>query len=164
MIPPVTAKVILTGLGYILWVFPLAMAGIITTSLLIFNNPQPPSIYSPLPLWAAFYSLLIFPVFWGLMEQITYQGYGLSRLENLTPHPGYAIAVVAFGWGIQHIALPLIVDWRYMLFRFLSFLPLAIVMTLVYRRKRRLIPLIIAHWAVDMFGILSGIFLPMFMK
>jgi membrane protease YdiL (CAAX protease family) len=155
---------ILTGLGFILWVFPLAMAGIITTSILIFNTPQPPSIYGPLPLWAATYSLLIFPVIWGLMEQITYQGYALSRLKNLTPHPAFAIAIVAFGWGIQHIALPLIIDWRYMLFRFLSFLPLAIVMALVYLRTHRLIPLIIAHWAVDMFGILSGIVVPMFIK
>jgi membrane protease YdiL (CAAX protease family) len=155
---------LLIGLGNILWVFPLAVAGIIITSLFIFNNPQPPSVYSPLPAWAAFYSLLIFPVFWGGMEQATYQGYALPRLVTVFKSPGLAISLVAFGWGIQHIALPFIVDWRFMLFRFLSFLPLAIVMTLVYLRKRRLIPLMVAHWAVDMFGILSGIILPMFLK
>jgi len=152
------------GLGFILWVFPLAMAGITICSLLIFGNPQPASLYHSLPLWATAYSLLIFPAIWGVMEQSTYQGYALPRLEILFNRPGFAIYIVAFGWGIQHIALPLILDWRYMLFRFLSFLPLAAVMALVYLRKRRLIPFIVAHWAVDMLGVLSGMVVPKFMK
>ena len=41
---------------------------------------------------------------------------------------------------------------------------LAVVMTLVYLRTRRLIPFIVAHWAVDMIGILTGIILPMLVK
>jgi len=155
---------ILLGLCFILWVFPLAIAGITGCSLLIFGSPHPPAIYHPLPIWAAAYSLLIFPVVWGLTEQCTYQGYALARLEALLPHPAFAIAMVAFGWGIQHIALPLIFDWHYMLYRFLSFLPLAVVMTIVYLRTRRLIPFIIAHSAVDMLGVLSGIIMPMLVK
>lgn len=162
--PPRLGRDILVGLGFILWVFPLAMAGITGGSLLIFGNPQPPSAYFPLPWWAATYSLLIFPAIWGVMEQSTYQGYALPRLKAAFPRSGLAIAIVAFGWGIQHIALPLIFDWRYMLYRFLSFLPLAVVMTLVYLRTRRLIPFIIAHWAVDMLGVLSGMIVPMLMK
>jgi len=152
------------GLLYILWFFPLATVGILGSSLLIYGTLQPPSVYSPLPAWAAIYSLLVFPVIWGLMEQCTYQGYALPRLEALLPKPGLAVAIVAFGWGIQHIALPLTFDLRFMLFRFLSFLPLAFVMTLIYLRTRRLIPFITAHWAVDMIGILTGLILPMIMK
>jgi len=154
----------LVGFGYILWVFPLAMIGVISCSILIFGSPQPPSIYHPLPVWAAAYSLLIFPVIWGTIEQCTYQGYILPRLEALFRRAGPAIALVAFGWGIQHIALPFMLDWRYMLYRFLSFLPLAVAMSLVYRRTRRLIPFIIAHWAVDMLAVLSGIVVPILMK
>jgi uncharacterized protein len=155
---------VLIGLGFILWVFPLAIVGITAFSLLIFGRPQPPSVYSPLPVWAVAYSLLIFPIIWGVMEQCTYQGYALPRLDALFPRSGVAIAIVAFGWGIQHIALPLVLDRQYMLYRFLSFLPLAVVMSLVYLRTRRLIPFIIAHWAVDMLGVLSGIVIPMLMK
>ena len=55
-------------------------------------------------------------------------------------------------------------DLRFMLFRFLAFLPLAVIMTLIYRHTRRLIPFVIAHWAVDMIGILTGIILPMMVK
>jgi uncharacterized protein len=155
---------LLLGLAYVLWVFPLAMVGITGFSLLIFGSPQPPSVYSALPTWAAVYSLVGFPVIWGVMEQCTYQGYALPRLEGSLKHTGLAVVIVAFGWGIQHIALPLTFDWHFMLFRFLSFLPLAVVMTLVYLRTRRLIPFIVAHWAVDMIGILTGIILPMIMK
>jgi len=157
-------KDVTKGLGFILWVFPLAMAGIIACSLLIFSNPQPPSIYHPLTQWANVYSLLIFPVVWGVMEQATYQGYALPRLEALFRNPGLAIFIVAFGWGIQHIALPLMIDWKFMLFRFLSFLPLASVMALVYLKKRRLIPFIIAYWAVDFLGVISGIIIPILIK
>jgi membrane protease YdiL (CAAX protease family) len=155
---------LLLGLVYILWFFPLAMVGILGFSFLIFGSLQPPSVYSVLPTWAAFYSLLIFPVLWGVMEQSTYQGYVLPRLEALWKRGGFAVVIVAFGWGIQHIALPLTFDIRFMLFRFLSFVPLAIVNTLIYLRTRRLIPFIVAHWAVDMIGILTGIILPMMMK
>ena len=154
---------ILRGLLYILWVFPLAMVGILGFGLLLYGSPQPPPVYGPLPVWAAIYSLVFFPVFWGIMEQCTYQGYALPRLDGSLKNTGLAVAIVAFGWGIQHIALPLTFDPRFMLFRFLSFLPLAVVMTLVYLRTRRLIPFIFAHWAVDMFGILTGIILPILM-
>ena len=98
------------------------------------------------------------------MEQCTYQGFALPRLEGALKSKGFAIAIVAFGWGIQHIALPLTFDGCFMVYRFLSFLPLAVVMTLVYLRTRRLIPFIVAHWAVDMIGILTGILLPMILK
>lgn len=155
---------ILRGLLYILWFFPLAMIGIIGFSMLLYGTPQAPSVYSALPAWAAVYSLLVFPVLWGLMEQCTYQGYALPRLEVSLKSTGLAVVFVAFGWCIQHIALPLTFDLRFMLFRFLSFLPLAVVMTLIFLRTRRLFPFIVAHWAVDMLGILTGMILPMLAK
>jgi uncharacterized protein len=155
---------ILRGLLYILWVFPLAMIGILGFSMLLYGTPQAPSVYSPLPAWAAIYGLVVFPILWALMEQCTYQGYSLPRLEVALKRTGLAVFIVAFGWGIQHIALPLTFDMRFMLYRFLSFLPLAVLMTLVYLRTRRLIPFIVAHWAVNMLGILSGVIVPMLMK
>ena len=155
---------LLLGLVYILWFFPLAMVGILGFSELLYGTHQPPSVYSPLPDWAAVYSLLVFPIIWGLMEQATYQGFALPRLEAVLPNRVFAIALVVFGWGIQHIALPITLDMRFMFFRFLSFIPLAVVMTLIYLRTRRLIPFIVAHWAVDMIGILTGLILPMLGK
>jgi hypothetical protein len=45
-----------------------------------------------------------------------------------------------------------------------SFAPLAVVTPLIYLRTRLLIPFIVAHWFVDMLGILFGIILPMTRK
>jgi len=149
-----------SGLKMILWVFPLAMGGIVSFSLIFFNSPQPPEIYQPLPFWAAIYSLTVFPLIWALMEQTTYQGYALNQLTALFQHKGLSVALVTFGWGIQHIALPFIADWRYLLYRFLSFLPLAALMCIVYMRKKRLVPFITAHWLLDAAGVFSGMILP----
>ena len=157
-------KDLLRGLLYILWVFPLAMVGILGFGMLFYGSSQPPSVYSPLPVWSAIYSLVVFPVIWAIMEQCTYQGFALPRLEGSLKNTSLAVVIVAFGWGIQHIALPLTFDPRFMFYRFLSFLPLAVVMTLVYLRTRRLVPFIVAHWAVDMIGIQTAIILPMLVK
>lgn len=155
---------VLRGLLAILWVFPVAMAGIIGSSLLFFGTYEPPSVYYPLPIWASLYSLLIFPLLWAVVEQGTYQGYALVRLETLLPNRVSAVALVVSGWALQHLALPFIPNLDYLLFRTCSFIPLAILMTLVFLRTRRLIPLIIAHWAVDMLGVFTGMILPLLLK
>ena len=154
---------LLLGVALFFLSFPVAMGGIFLSGFAIFGTLQPPSVYGPLPLWAALYGLLLFPVVWGVAEQMTYQGYALPRLEALSQSKLAAISLVTFGWAIQHIALPLTLDLRFMLFRFVSFLPLAVLMTLLYLRSRRLLPFIVAHWALDFAGVLTGVILPMFM-
>ena len=88
-------------------------------------------------------------------------GYALPRLDGVLKHTSLAVFIVAFGWGIQHFALPLTSDMTIMLYRFLSFILLAVMMGLVYLHTRRLIPLIVAHWAMNMLGIISGVIMPM---
>jgi len=57
--------------------------------------------------------------------------------------------LVGFGWALQHCFLPFSLDGRQLLFRFLIFLPLVIVMPILYLRVRRLLPFVIAHWGMD---------------
>jgi len=57
---------------------------------------------------------------------------------------------VAFWWALQHSFIPFIVEWRYVIWRFLFFLPGVLVFLLIYVRIRRLPPLILAHWAMDL--------------
>ena len=63
-----------------------------------------------------------------------------SRVANL---------LVALLWSAQHCALPLILDWRFVLYRFLAFLPGVAALMYLYARTRRLTPLVIAHWPMD---------------
>jgi membrane protease YdiL (CAAX protease family) len=64
---------------------------------------------------------------------------------------------VVFGWALQHIALPFIFDWPYLIWRFLAFVPGVLLFVLVYRRTRRLPPLIVAHWPMDIAAVVFTI-------
>jgi uncharacterized protein len=88
-------------------------------------------------------------VIWSFTEEMTYQGYVLPRLQVLTDRSWLAVLLVGFGWALQHCFLPFSLDSRQLLFRFLIFLPLVIVMPILYLRVRRLLPFVIAHWGMD---------------
>jgi len=151
------------GLGYFVLVFPLfAVAGYLAQVLLWGSPAKAPIAFlmqaHSLPVWATIYSL----TFWWLIssptEEITFQGYALPRLQALTGRTWVAFAVVVLCWATQHCMLPFMPDWRFVLYRFLAFLPAVLVMTAIYLRTRRLAPLIFAHWPMDILGaIMTGI-------
>jgi len=102
-----------------------------------------------LPLWASIYSRSIWWLIWSPTEEITYAGYVLPRLQALSGRTWVAVAVVGFWWTIQHPFLPFVPDWRCFLWRFLAFVLGVITLTLIYLKMRRLAPLIVAHWTMD---------------
>ena len=147
------------GIGCFLLVFPFFMAGASLGSKLIYGSSQPnlyPGLLAGrgLPLWAIVYSLSAWWIVWSPTEQMTYQAYALPRILALSGRKWIAVLVVAFWWTLQHSFFPLILDWHYMAWRFLAFLPGVIVFTLVYLLTRRLPPLIVAHWPMDILAVL----------
>ncbi len=102
-----------------------------------------------LPVWAVIYSFSVWWLIWSPTEEMTYNGYALPRIQALTGRKWIAVAIVGFWWALQHSFLPLIWDWKYVLWRFLWFLPGVLVATLMYLWLRRLFPLILAHWPMD---------------
>jgi hypothetical protein len=142
------------GAGILLLVFPFfILAAPVVTRLLYGATPLPAftglATGRTLPLWAVVYSFSIWLLIWSPTEEITYQGYVLSRLEVLFGSRWKAVAVVSFWWAIQHPLLPLILDWKYFAWRFLVFLPSMVVITLLYLKIRRLAPFFLAHWTMD---------------
>jgi membrane protease YdiL (CAAX protease family) len=95
------------------------------------------------------YGLSLWWMIWSPTEEITYQGYVVPRIEALTGCSWVAVVIVGFFWTVQHCALPFMPDWRYLVFRFLTFLPGVLLLILMYMRTRRVAPLIIAHWPMD---------------
>lgn len=130
----------------------LGFGGGMAAGVLIYGGP-PPAPMGGLPLWGTLFSLLVFPVLWGVTEQLTYQGYALPRLRALTGKTGPAVLIVAFGWALQHTALPFRPDWHFILYRFISTLPFAVVIP-IYLKTRRLTPFMLAHWGVDMLSVM----------
>jgi hypothetical protein len=139
----------LTGLGYTLFLFPISIAGTILSAFLIYGTFNAQQIMGGIPLWGAIYSVAIFPIEWAFSEQMTYQGYCLPHLEKAFNSKWLAIVIISFGWMLQHVALPFTPDWKYALMRMISFLPLTIIMPVMYLRTKRLLPFILCHWFMD---------------
>jgi len=137
--------------------------GINAAGWLVYGTLTPPYLYAPLPLPAALYGVLVWPLIWGLTEQMTYNGYLVPRFQVLCRSTGLAIVIVAFAWSLQHVFMPLTFDAKFMAFRLLSPVPNTVFQTLLYLRLRRLIPFAVAHALMDGAGVLIGVLIPLLM-
>jgi uncharacterized protein len=150
----------LIGLVYAAGILPFAMLGGFLGTTLIYGSAPGPIPIGPLPLVGALYSFLVWPVIWAITEEVTYLGYVLPHLETLTGRTSIAFGMVVFFWSIQHCAMPLRVDMRFMLWRAITSLPVVAVLSLIFIRTRRLPPLIVAHWTADALAVLVTALLP----
>ncbi|MBK8905274.1 MAG: CPBP family intramembrane metalloprotease [Anaerolineaceae bacterium] len=146
------------GLGIFVIVFPLTVfGGGMLAMLLVYGrlNPIFPegTYIRTLPLLAVLYSRILWWPLWSFTEEMTYNGYALPRLIALTRSPWLSVLIVSFFYSIQHSFLAL-AGFQYGLYMFLTFIPLTIALELIYLRVRRLPPLIIGHWLMDLSSVL----------
>jgi membrane protease YdiL (CAAX protease family) len=152
---------ILFGLAYALGILPCGILGGFIGTVLLYRSSPAPMPVGPLPLLGALYSLLIWPAIWAVAEELTYLGYALPRLEALTGRTWIALLVVMFFWSVQHGAMPLRFDLRFMLWRSITPLPAMLIVSLIFIRTRRLLPLMVAHWVADAASVLILVVLPL---
>jgi hypothetical protein len=146
------------GLGIFIVVFPVTVIGGGMLSMLIAYGTLTPVLpeftyIRTLPLLAALYSRILWWPIWSATEELTYTGYSLPRLKAMTKSPWISVALVSFFWSIQHSFLPW-VNLQHGLYLFITFILLTIVLQIIYLRVRRLTPLIIGHWMMDLFSTL----------
>lgn len=145
------------GLGVLALICPLFVFGGMLAMRLVYGT-YPVDIFPGilggriLPLWALIYSRFIWWIIWSPTEEMTYAGYVLPRAQALSGRTWIAVLLVGFVWSIQHSFLPFLPEWHNFLWRFLAFVPGCFVLTLLYLRLRRLAPLIVAHWSMDIFA------------
>ena len=146
------------GMGCFLLFSPGFFLGGFVAERLFYRSGLDPSLFifhaHALPLWATLYSLMFFWPINSVVEEMTYQGFVLPRLEALTGRTWVAVAGVTFCFTLQHCALGFVPDWRSNLCRFMAFLPGCAIMVLIYVRMRRLAPLIVGHWIIDLCAVL----------
>ena len=152
------SKDILLGIGIFIVIFPLAVfGGSLLAGTLAYGTIQPVlpegAFIRSLPLWAVLYSRIIWWVIWSFTEELTFQGYALPRLQKFMKHKWLAVVWVGFGWSLQHSFLPFI-NVQHALYLFIMFVPLTLVLQLIYLRLGRLMPVIIAHWLMDLASVL----------
>lgn len=156
---------IFLGIGYFALIFPLFLIGGTVFHKLLYRASTVDAgayLVQPhaMPIWAVVYSLSLWWIIWSPTEEATYQGYVLPRMRALTGRTWLAFAVVGFVWAFQHSLLPFVLDWRFIAFRTLAFAPGVFAMMAIYWRTRRLAPLIVAHWPMDIAGALMTGVLP----
>ncbi|MBN1667561.1 MAG: hypothetical protein JW862_10750 [Anaerolineales bacterium] len=139
--------------GLMVLLGPIAFLPNIGLQWLLFGDFQSAldMILRPLPLWAAYASLLIFPVTQGLAELATYFLYAMPKLEH-QGLPGWgALGLAALFLALQHIAVPLLFNVPFIIWRGLMFLPFALLVGIVLRWRPRLLPyLAIVHVLMDL--------------
>ncbi|HEY3427590.1 MAG TPA: hypothetical protein VGK83_02870 [Acidimicrobiia bacterium] len=120
---------------------------------LLWGDPQVGAALSfrSLPLAAALAILFTFPVVHALTELPTYFGYVMPRLQALTGRRILPLLLCAFVLSTQHIFLPLLFDWRFLVWRLLMFLPFALWLGWIIDRRPTVLPyLAIAHGLIDL--------------
>ena len=121
---------------------------------IIYGGPAPSPVTGGLPTVGLLYSLIIWPTIWTFAEDNTYAGYSLPRLEALTRKRWLAVVVVSFFWALQHVFLPLRLEWQWLVSHFFGYVIGAIIYCLLYRRWRRLLPVHVSHWAINLVGVI----------
>jgi hypothetical protein len=106
-------------------------------------------LVSPLPLWAGLVAVVLFPITTALAELPTYYGYVQPRLR--TSRVAVVLLVPALFHALQHAALPLVFQWEFIAWRALMFLPFALLLAAVLRRRPSLLPyLLVVHFLLDL--------------
>lgn len=154
---------IVIGVGLFLLTLPTAIIGFtLLANILIYGTIQPDLgsgllIERQLPTWAMFHSLTIWWIIWSPTESTFYNGYLFPRFEALTGRTWMSVIIVGFFWALQHIFFPFIPDGKYLVWRFLQFLGIGLLFPILFARIRRLRPLIITHWLLDIVGVVMTI-------
>ncbi len=130
-------------IGIILAIIVIGTSGMYLAGLICYGKIPytPPEIVAPIPLVLAVINMLILPVTTTLAEDGLYLGCGVNSIKNKYA----AILVPAFFYAFQHCFIPTLFDVKFIVYRFLSFLPCAIVMCWYYQKKRDPLPIMIAH-------------------
>jgi len=107
-------------------------------------------LLAPLPSWAAWIALLLFPVTTAAVELPTYGGYVLPRLRLAGLPVFAAVAVVGLVLGVQHAALPFVPAAQFFVWRATAFLPFALALIGLLAWRPRLLPWFVAvHFLMD---------------
>lgn len=156
---------LLVMLGTFVVAGPVAVLPNILLSQWLFGDSQAvlPLFVRPLPAWAAYAGLVLFPVTQGLTEAALYFAYAMPRLFDVAgpaARPSWpALSLAALMLGLQHLAMPFLFDLRFIAWRALMYLPFALVTGLLLRWRPRLLPYFaVVHALMNLS--LAAMFLP----
>lgn len=104
-----------------------------------------PMLIAPIPVVLAAVNIPLLPITTVFAEDGLYLGCGVNNIKNKYA----AVLVPALFYALQHSFIPTLFDVRYILYRFLSFLPLTVILCAYYYKKRDPVPIMIGHVIID---------------
>ena len=139
--------------GSLLLIIPISMIPNLLLANLLFGNIQIPMgmFLLPLPNWAIYsVALVLFPVTQGVVEIAFYFLYCMPKLEEKTNNAILAYCSCSLVLGFQHIMIPFLPDWRFILWRALMFLPFSFFVGALLKWRPRMLPyLALLHLLMD---------------
>jgi len=143
-------------LGSTLIGLPIAAAPMNMLAVAIFGDTMTTTnlLFRPLPTWAFVLSFL-FPLTIAFAELPTYFGYVMPRLALQIKNGWLAWLIASFCLAAQHMFLRMILDGRFMLWRFGMYLPFALFAGLVIKLRPTLLPyFMIVHALMDISAVM----------
>lgn len=119
------------------------LAGFICYGVIPYSAPM---MIAPLPIILAIINFVVLPLTVSFAEDGLYLGCGVNQIKNKY----LAIFVPAFFYALQHSFIPTLFDGKFIVYRFLSFLPLTIILCWNYYKKRNPLPIMIGHALIEM--------------
>jgi hypothetical protein len=119
----------------------------------LFGDPQRTLdlLVRPLPLWAVYASLILFPVTQGIAELPTYFAFVMPAFESRGMPGWLALTIPSLMLGFQHVGVPFLFNAPYLLWRGLMFVPFAFLAGMVLHWRPRMFPyLAVIHVLMDM--------------
>ena len=135
-------------LGITLLALIVGMAGMYLAGFLCYHNflYAPPVMIAPIPKILAIINIVVLPVTTTFAEDGLYLGCGVNQIKNKFA----AISIPSFFYALQHCFIPTLLDDKYIVYRFLSFLPLTIILCWYYYEKRNPLPIMVGHALIDL--------------
>lgn len=109
-----------------------------------------PMMIAPIPLILAILNFIILPLTVPFAEDGLYLGCGVNSFKNRY----LAILVPAFFYALQHSFIPTLFDIKFIIYRFLSFLPLTIILCWYYHKHKNPVPIMIGHALIEIASVI----------
>jgi len=104
----------------------------------------PIMMIQPIPLWIAIINIFLLPLTTTVAEDGIYLG-AINQNDSKS-----IVIGSAFFYALQHSFIPFLPDARFILYRFLSFLPIAIIMCFWYRKNKNPLPFMVGHFVLNL--------------
>lgn len=129
-------------------IFLVGLLGMYVIGFIIYNQiPYTPEIImQPIPIILAVLNIFILPLTTTIAEEGLYLGLGVNQINNKYK----AIIIPTFFYALQHSFLPMILDYKYIIYRFCSFIPVILLMCIYFYKKRKLIPVMAGHYVINL--------------